>query len=64
LNEINVSPNHFLFRISHTIVLDDPFPDPKGLVVPDRSPEPTQAQLDVHMFSNYIYYNLFCQERL
>ena len=27
-------------RILHTIILDDPFDDPKGLVVPDKSPEP------------------------
>ena len=33
-------------RIKHTIVLDDPFPDPKGLQVPDESPLPTQAMLD------------------
>ena len=28
-------------RIRHTIVLDDPFPDPPGLVVPSRSPSPS-----------------------
>ncbi|KAI7828868.1 cyclophilin-like domain-containing protein [Gamsiella multidivaricata] len=33
-------------RIKHTIVLDDPFPDPDGLVIPDESPLPTQAMLD------------------
>ncbi|KAG9067584.1 Peptidyl-prolyl cis-trans isomerase cyp6 [Linnemannia hyalina] len=33
-------------RIKHTIVLDDPFPDPEGLAVPDESPLPTQAMLD------------------
>ena len=34
-------------RIRHTIVLDDPFPDPDGLAprVPERSPEPTAEQL-------------------
>lgn len=37
----------FPFRISHTIVLDDPFDDPKGLVIQEKSPEPTQEQLDV-----------------
>lgn len=26
--------------ITHTVVLDDPFPDPPGLLIPDRSPEP------------------------
>ncbi|XP_064616594.1 peptidyl-prolyl cis-trans isomerase-like 4 [Liolophura sinensis] len=33
-------------RIYHTIVLDDPYTDPDGLVIPDRSPEPTKEQLD------------------
>ncbi|XP_069139392.1 peptidyl-prolyl cis-trans isomerase-like 4 isoform X2 [Argopecten irradians] len=32
-------------RIYHTVVLDDPYEDPSGLEVPDRSPEPTQEQL-------------------
>lgn len=34
-------------RISHTIVLDDPFDDPKGLEVPGCSPELTKDQLQV-----------------
>eukprot|EP01125_Pyxidicula_operculata_P014371 TRINITY_DN4780_c0_g1_i1.p1 TRINITY_DN4780_c0_g1~~TRINITY_DN4780_c0_g1_i1.p1 ORF type:complete len:511 (-),score=128.77 TRINITY_DN4780_c0_g1_i1:143-1675(-) len=29
-----------VIRIRHTIVLEDPFPDPAGLVAPDRSPPP------------------------
>uniref|UniRef100_H3BA83 Peptidyl-prolyl cis-trans isomerase n=1 Tax=Latimeria chalumnae TaxID=7897 RepID=H3BA83_LATCH len=33
-------------RINHTVILDDPFDDPAGLLVPDRSPEPTKKQLD------------------
>jgi len=33
-------------RITHTIILYDPYEDPKGLVIPDRSPEPTQEQLE------------------
>ncbi|XP_057208961.1 peptidyl-prolyl cis-trans isomerase-like 4 [Triplophysa rosa] len=33
-------------RITHTVILDDPFDDPAGLPVPDRSPEPTKQQLD------------------
>ncbi|KFQ23147.1 Peptidyl-prolyl cis-trans isomerase-like 4, partial [Merops nubicus] len=33
-------------RINHTVILDDPFEDPPGLSVPDRSPEPTKEQLD------------------
>jgi peptidyl-prolyl cis-trans isomerase-like 4 len=32
-------------RIRHTIVLDDPFPDPRGFVEPEKSPVPTPAQL-------------------
>ncbi|SCZ91931.1 BZ3500_MvSof-1268-A1-R1_Chr5-3g08227 [Microbotryum saponariae] len=32
-------------RIRHVVVLDDPFPDPEGLVIPPESPEPTPAQL-------------------
>jgi peptidyl-prolyl cis-trans isomerase-like 4 len=27
-------------RIKHTIILDDPFDDPEGLIVPSRSPDP------------------------
>jgi peptidyl-prolyl cis-trans isomerase-like 4 len=36
-------------RIKHTIILDDPFPDPEGLAakIPDRSPEPTKDMLEV-----------------
>ncbi|KAF7253684.1 Peptidyl-prolyl cis-trans isomerase-like 4 [Varanus komodoensis] len=33
-------------RINHTVILDDPFDDPPGLVIPDHSPEPTKEQLD------------------
>uniref|UniRef100_A0A8D2QBK4 Peptidyl-prolyl cis-trans isomerase n=1 Tax=Zonotrichia albicollis TaxID=44394 RepID=A0A8D2QBK4_ZONAL len=33
-------------RINHTVILEDPFDDPPGLCVPDRSPEPTKEQLD------------------
>jgi len=29
-------------RIRHTIVLDDPFDDPAGLMIPEKSPEPTK----------------------
>ncbi|EMR10174.1 hypothetical protein PNEG_01448 [Pneumocystis murina B123] len=32
-------------RIKHTIILDDPFPDPEGLVEPDKSPLPSKEQL-------------------
>lgn len=34
-------------RISHTVILEDPFEDPEALVVPDRSPEPTKECLMV-----------------
>ncbi|KAJ3214539.1 Peptidyl-prolyl cis-trans isomerase cyp6 [Dinochytrium kinnereticum] len=32
-------------RIKHTCILDDPFPDPSGMVVPSRSPSPTEEML-------------------
>ena len=32
-------------RIRHTAILDDPFPDPAGLVEPSSSPLPSKAQL-------------------
>ncbi|TGJ80778.1 hypothetical protein E0Z10_g7983 [Xylaria hypoxylon] len=32
-------------RIKHTIVLDDPYPDPNGLREPSQSPQPSKAQL-------------------
>ncbi|KAL2118729.1 hypothetical protein VTJ04DRAFT_8389 [Mycothermus thermophilus] len=32
-------------RIKHTVVLDDPYPDPPGLREPSSSPPPTKAQL-------------------
>ncbi|KAG1679759.1 Peptidyl-prolyl cis-trans isomerase-like 4 [Nymphon striatum] len=32
-------------RISHTVIVDDPYDDPKGLEVPDQSPKPTKEQL-------------------
>lgn len=32
-------------RISHTVILEDPFDDPVGFVVPDKSPEPTKEAL-------------------
>ncbi|XP_072106862.1 peptidyl-prolyl cis-trans isomerase-like 4 isoform X1 [Mobula birostris] len=33
-------------RITHTVILEDPFDDPQDLQIPDRSPEPTKEQLD------------------
>ena len=32
-------------RIKHTIILDDPFSDPEGLIVPDRSPILTEEMI-------------------
>ncbi|EEY16029.1 peptidyl-prolyl cis-trans isomerase cyp6 [Verticillium alfalfae VaMs.102] len=32
-------------RIKHTVILDDPYPDPPGLREPSISPPPTKAQL-------------------
>lgn len=39
-------------RIRHTIILEDPYPDPSGLVVPDASPAPTKAQLATVMIAD------------
>ncbi|OCT50018.1 Peptidyl-prolyl cis-trans isomerase-like 4 [Cladophialophora carrionii] len=39
-------------RIRHTIILEDPYPDPPGLVVPDASPAPTKAQLATVMIAD------------
>ncbi|KAI8387313.1 peptidyl-prolyl cis-trans isomerase-like 4 [Blakeslea trispora] len=33
-------------RIKHTIIIDDPFPDPEGLQIPDESPLPTKEQIE------------------
>lgn len=33
-------------RITHTVVLHDPYDDPKGLEIPDASPVPTKEMLD------------------
>ncbi|XP_051732214.1 peptidyl-prolyl cis-trans isomerase-like 4 isoform X2 [Ctenopharyngodon idella] len=49
INETFVDNNFIPYqdiRINHTVILDDPFDDPAGLPVPDRSPEPTKEQLD------------------
>jgi peptidyl-prolyl cis-trans isomerase-like 4 len=32
-------------RIKHTYILEDPFDDPQGLIVPPESPNPTEKQL-------------------
>lgn len=39
-------------RIRHTVILDDPFDDPAGLVVPDESPAPSKAQLATVMIAD------------
>ena len=39
-------------RIRHTIILDDPFEDPEGLVEPAQSPLPTKAQLATVMIAD------------
>ncbi|KAK5074097.1 Peptidyl-prolyl cis-trans isomerase-like 4 [Lithohypha guttulata] len=39
-------------RIKHTIVLDDPYDDPPGLVEPEHSPPPTKAQLATVMIAD------------
>jgi len=42
-------------RITHTVILDDPYDDPPGLPIPDHSPEPTKENLKVNSH-NYHYY--------
>lgn len=39
-------------RIKHTVILDDPFDDPEGLMEPDKSPAPTPAQLATVMIAD------------
>ena len=39
-------------RIKHTLILDDPFPDPVGLIEPEKSPLPTKAQLATVMIAD------------
>lgn len=48
LNEAICDTDHRPYqdiRITHTVVLEDPFPDPENLSVPDGSPEPTVERL-------------------
>lgn len=42
-------------RITHTVILDDPFDDPPGLEPPPSSPVPTKEQLDVSHFITAYY---------
>jgi len=39
-------------RITHTVILEDPFDDPPGLAaeIPPSSPEPTKEMLDVRPY--------------
>ncbi|XP_055331966.1 peptidyl-prolyl cis-trans isomerase-like 4 [Paramacrobiotus metropolitanus] len=49
MNESIVDDHNRPYRdimISHTVILDDPFPDPTGLNIPERSPSPTKEQLE------------------
>ncbi|KMU79152.1 PPIL4 protein [Coccidioides immitis RMSCC 3703] len=39
-------------RIKHTVILDDPFDDPPGLVAPSESPVPSKAQLATVMIAD------------
>lgn len=39
-------------RIKHTVVLDDPFEDPPGLIEPEKSPAPSKAQLATVMIAD------------
>ena len=41
LHRTNLIYIYIDIRITHTVVLEDPFPDPPGLEIPDRSPEPS-----------------------
>lgn len=40
-------------RIRHTHILFDPFIDPKGLIVPSRSPSPCPDQWDIEFLPHY-----------
>ena len=47
INEVYTTPEGRplqIVRIKHTIVLDDPFEDPPGLQIPDKSPLPSKEQ--------------------
>ncbi|KAJ1500472.1 Peptidyl-prolyl cis-trans isomerase cyp6 [Coelomomyces lativittatus] len=40
-------------RIHHTVILDDPFPDPEGMKVPDTSPKRADLPLNVVRLDEY-----------
>ena len=39
-------------RVKHTVILDDPYPDPSGLRTPSSSPPPTSEQLNTVRIAN------------
>lgn len=44
----------YFYRITHTVILEDPYSDPDGLIVPNRSPEPPLEVLQVdNLINNY-----------
>lgn len=48
LNEAIVDEKHRPYkdiRITHTVILDDPFPNPRGFKEPSRSPSPSEERL-------------------
>lgn len=48
INEAIVDDSHRPYkdiRITHTVILDDPFPDPRGFRQPSRSPSPSAERL-------------------
>lgn len=54
-------------RISHTVVLMDPYEDPKGLIIPDGSPGPSKEVLMVSystLKNSYLNKNFFVQHEL
>lgn len=49
INEVFCDKDHRPYqdiRITHTVIIDDPLDDPKGLQYPDKSPEPSKEQLE------------------
>jgi len=44
---INNQMIYTFYRITHTVILEDPYSDPDGLSVPDQSPKPPLDVLQV-----------------
>jgi len=38
-------------RVSHTVILEDPFEDPRGMEIPERSPSPNPQRMMVSSLS-------------